>query len=186
MTPSTTARRLHAVPTIPPGHTPQRDVLWEGPPPFARPGDRCEPWSLPRELAIALRDAAQAARVEPSLAGSVIVQRSLALLDLADHSPSAAGRLDEAAQVAGPRVCLTEPSRAYLRALQGGSATHGRLACAPVQLPMRLSERILVHGLDQLLSGLRLESALAWERAALYAGRTIGEWALLGAAVRNR
>jgi hypothetical protein len=170
----------------PPEHPPQRDVSWEGPAPFARPGDRCEPWPLPRELAVALHDAARAARVESSLAGSVIVQRSLALLDLTDHGPVAARRLDEAAQVEGPCVRLTEPSRAYLRALLGGGPAHGCSTRAPVQLPMRLSERILAHGLDQLLAGLCLESALAWERAALYAGRTMGEWALLGAAARNR
>ncbi len=169
---------LRLLPACAPAQEPDREVCWEGPLPHARPGERCEPWPLPPRLAKPLHDAASAARVERSLAASVLVQRRLALLDLPGH---AAERLDAAARRAGPSVCLTEPSRAYLRALMGAGEKAISVSGAPVMLPMRLSERVLAHGIATLLDPPRLRAALAWERAALCAGRTIGEWALLEA-----
>lgn len=181
---SGTHRTLRLVESEPTWHPPEREVLWEGPLPHARPADRCEPWLLSDALAAGLLDAADAAWVEPSLAAGVLVQRRLALIDLREVGLEPDEHaLDAEARLAGPCVALTEPNRAYLRALSGaGYSAPARPRELQLQLPMRFSERILAYGLAELLDEFPLDSALQWERAALCVGRTMGEWALLAGA----
>lgn len=50
-----------------------------------------------------------------------------------------------------------------------------------VGLPVRLSARLLSADLDALASSVPLDRALAWETAAVVAGRTMSEWAPLTA-----
>lgn len=76
---------------------------------------------------------------------------------------------------------LSPASADYLRALSSRVAGPSGPLNA-LRLPMRLSDRVLRFGLDDLLRVELLESAIRWERASLLAGQTMSEWALSAAA----
>jgi hypothetical protein len=134
------------------------------------------------EQAELLALAATEERVDFSLAAVVVVERMLIEEDLrlAGHGP-ALTILDGAASATRVMVELSEPTSAYLRALEGGSAAASRVRDS-VRLPMRLTERVGARTLERLLDARMLRSALAWERAAVLSGRTMSEWAALAIA----
>lgn len=80
----------------------------------------------------------------------------------------------------------TAASAAYLRALTAGgghrAAAHDQGVVVPV--PIRLLDRLGADAPAHLaaIDDAELEQALRWERAAVLAGRTMSEWALLGLA----
>lgn len=121
----------------------------------------------------------------------VVVERALldeefARRGLASLMPA----LDDAARAARVEVPLAEPQRAYLRALSSGRKHAAPDATSTfVALPMRLTDRVASATLDACLRTELLDSALAWERAAVAAGKTMSEWAAyaaLGAVASRR
>jgi hypothetical protein len=90
--------------------------------------------------------------------------------------------LDAAAASAAVTLELSEPASAYLGALDRGESAHA-YTTGMLALPMRLRERIGSRSPTTLLTAELLDYAIAWERAALVAGRTMSEWALLALAV---
>jgi hypothetical protein len=157
---------------------PRLEGTWDGPLPTARPADRCERWSVDGAARQALAEGSAARGVDFSLAGALVLERSLIAGDLAriGHADAAAA-LDAAAVSARVRFALSEPACVYLRALsarsQGARGGHGHIC-----VPMRLTERVSAHGVELLLNVELLDSALLWERAAVLCGRTMGEWAI--------
>jgi hypothetical protein len=152
---------------------------FDRPPPRARPSDRLEPWPSSAAARKALAHAAREQCVAFETAAVVVVERSLlddefARRGLAPLTPV----LDEAARAAKVEVALAEPQRAYLRALypSRNSAAPNTMP-APVVLPMRLTDRVASATLEACLRAELLDSALAWERAAVAAGLTMSEWA---------
>ena len=71
---------------------------------------------------------------------------------------------------------LSEPSRAYLQALSGRGVFSTTVPLRHVPLPMRLTDLLRHREIDALLDASELDRAISWERAALLAGRTMGEW----------
>jgi hypothetical protein len=113
------------------------------------------------------------------LAAVVTVERCLLENDLLLLARSgAAAALDAAGAGAAVSSELSEPSSAYLAALDG---TGGGAVQTPAMLtlPMRLGDRIGARNVVELLDPRLLHSAIAWERAAVLSGRTMSEWALM-------
>lgn len=152
---------------------------FDRPVPRARPSDRLEPWPSSAAALKALARAARERCVAFETAAVVVVERSLlddefARRGLAPLTPV----LDEAARAAKVEVALAEPQRAYLRTLCSSRAgTVSNTMPALVLLPMRLTDRVASATLDACLRAELLDSALAWERAAVAAGLTMSEWA---------
>lgn len=146
----------------------------------ARVGELREPASLAPTPE--LRRAAREVGVSTSLAVSLTAERELVARDLADE-PELLAYLDARAVSARSRLPLSAGSAEYVRVLVG--AINRRLAPldaddAVVLVPTRLAERLRAcPGLS--LAAKDLRPALAWELAAVRAGRTMTEWALLEA-----
>lgn len=166
-----------------------------------RAGDRHEPWTLPAGDALhALADAAAAAGVEFELAVRLCVERALVREDLRAAGADLA-RLDALAAAADVAAPVNAADCAYLRRLTRRDPAPQRRELGDaviVGLPARLSARLLTalpalageapggaaaEALDDLLADANadVESALAWEIAAVLDGRTISEWAPLAA-----
>lgn len=150
-------------------------------------GDWREP--LGRELPDVgpLCRAAESRRLDPGVALTLLVERSLVLDDLRwlGHDADAARTVlgleaaDQPPVVPGPG----QPNSGYARTLNGlGSAGARDLRGIP-SLPARLLDRVddsrVEAVLDESPLSVLLAEAVAWERAALAAGRSMGEWALL-------
>lgn len=152
-----------------------------------RPGELLEPVSLMATTAVALHRASQAAGTSNDIAATVLIERCLAVGDLEtlDLTPPTARPADLA-----PTRCLTAAEGDYLRRLTLGNARHEHAPALPaaVTVPVRLISWApdLLDGATRAPSlAAELSEALAWEVAALVAGRTMGEWVLV-AAVRAR
>ena len=91
------------------------------------------------------------------------------------------GAIDREASAARIHVGLGDPTRAYLRALDGADNIQQEGPMTQVRLPMRLTDRIAGREIAPLLDAAELDRAVSWERAATLAGRTMGEWAALAA-----
>jgi hypothetical protein len=116
-----------------------------------------------------------------ALAIAVVVERGFVIDDLGVGSMTGrlAARLDDTAASAVTRIPTCGATAAYLRQLAAGDPA-SPWRDRPVELPGRLVQRLADCGeveVDQLLDG-PLDSALAWERAAVLHGRTMTEWAL--------
>jgi hypothetical protein len=160
-----------------------RDRRFDAPLPHTRPGDRVDPWPVRDEAALRPLAAAARSRCLPTETSAVLVIER-ALLDDDDLLMRAAGTptaLDAAAAAARVTIALSEPQSAYLATLRG--ACTGRDSSLPrlIPIPMRLTERIGDGGVERLLRAELLDSALAWEQAAVLAGRTMAEWAMRAA-----
>lgn len=152
---------------------------WDGPPPVARPADRCERWPLDDRAAAPLAGAAADLGIAFELAAVVTVERSLLRDELrALRLGHASPELDTAARAAAVTGELSESLSAYLGSLDRSMQTRPHPRSALV-LPMRLTERIGTVAPASRLDVALLPSAIAWERAAVVAGRTMTEWALL-------
>lgn len=171
-----------------------------------RAGDRHEPWVLPVTGGIAALVArTRAVGVDVELAVRLTVECALVCGDLCTAGADPAA-LDAAAATERVTGELDAASAAYLRRLTGrrgeavtgrrpaGVAPSGEAVAAPrraqpaplgevvtVGLPLRLSSRLLAADFDALVSAVSLDRALAWETAAVLAGRTMSEWAPLTA-----
>lgn len=159
------------------------DEWFDGPPPRTRPSDRLEPWPSSPDALDALARAARERQIPFATAAAVIVERSL--LDTELHRrglSSLIPALDQRARAAQVTLALTEPQRAYLRAISTsrfGAAVDETPAL--VALPMRLSDRVAVATLDECLRPELLDSALIWEQAAAASGQSMSEWAAFAA-----
>jgi hypothetical protein len=156
-----------------PVREPERGVL------RARPGDRCEPWALNDALLLAgLHTVAVSARIDSSLAATLVVERSLLEIELGNLAPpQTTTRLDARAADAQVEMELTTASADYLRALTCSSTVTSASLDGALKLPMRLSDRILRFGLSQVIQTDLLGSAISWERASVLSGQTMSEWA---------
>lgn len=148
-------------------------------------GDWREP--LPHELpdTVPLCRAARLCRLDPGVALTLLVERALVLHDVAwlGHDTEEA-RTVLGLEAADEPVALGpgHPDVGYARALGGSSSAATELRGIP-SLPARLLARADGPTVARILSEpslpVLLEEAVAWERAALVAGRPLGEWALL-------
>ncbi|MDW5597224.1 hypothetical protein VSS74_22950 [Conexibacter stalactiti] len=148
-----------------------------------RAGDRHEPWTLPVGGALAaVADAAATAGVEFELAVRLCAEAALVRDDLRAVG-AGVGALDALAGAAVVATRVDASDCAYLRRLTRRGAQERRTLgdAVIVGLPARLSARLLAVDVDDLLANADVESALAWEIAAVLDGRTISEWAPLAA-----
>ena len=154
---------------------------WDGPPPEARPGDRCEPWPLvDRRAGERIARAAGEHGIAPHLAALITAECVLTVESLgATQTATFIDTLDDLAAAARVRAPLSEPSRAYLQALSIWSRVPKAAPLRHVLLPMRLIDRIQGRDVGTFLIASELGRAIRWERAALVAGHTMGEWAAL-------
>lgn len=145
-----------------------------------RPWDELEPVWLPTALQVRqLREAACVAGISVDLAVSLVLERALAVSDVARIDAELVVHLDRVASVAGPVRCLGGTAAGYLRQLTGGAPSQRAPLDRPVLIPGRVAMRLAGvsgHQLAELLHG-EVPLAVSWERAAILAGRTIGEWA---------
>lgn len=152
---------------------------WDAPPPVARPADRCEAWPLDATSSAPLVRAAAELGITFDLAAVVTVERSLLRDDIhALGFSSSTALLDSSARTARVARELSEPLSEYLGALDRSSRAR-RHPRNTLVLPMRLTERLGNVAPASRLDAELLPSAIAWERAAVVAGRTMTEWALL-------
>jgi hypothetical protein len=165
------------------GSEPREKRGFEAPSPTARPSERCEPWPVEADQELeSFAAATREAQIPLGLAVIVVVERALAGEDLDARGLSTlAAELDQQAVEARVTVELSAAQSAYLGALSGRDATTKRALPRFVVLPMRLTERLCPEGPVPRLEPSLLASALAWERAAAVAGRTMSEWAALKA-----
>jgi hypothetical protein len=146
-------------------------------PPSGRPGDLQEPWSV--DIPMRLKLAAREAGIGSSLAFTVVAERCLVTLDLAGAGSGAVALLD--ARASSPTGLPTSHAQAaYTRvlvsALNGGLAAHQQddpTVVVPTRLAARLRETSTLE-----VGPESLRAAIAWELAAVRAGRTMTEWAL--------
>lgn len=152
---------------------------WDGPLPAARPGDRCEPWPLSDPgAANRIAQAATSHGLSTSLAALVTIECVLTIESLdAIGAETPIEAIDQEAAVSRVRRPLSEPSRAYLQALSSRGVCSTTVPLRHVPLPMRLTDLVRHREIDSLLDASELDRAISWERAALLAGRTMGEWA---------
>jgi hypothetical protein len=150
-------------------------------PPGRRPGELHEPLRV--AVPARFRATAREIGVSTSLGVSVCAERWMVLQDLGELSAEAAALLDATAASARCELPLSAANADYARLLL--AALHGR--CAPkrfddavIVIPLRLSDRLSAVPTLRLMAG-ELRPALAWELAALRAGRTMTEWALAAA-----
>lgn len=145
----------------------------------ARPADRTETWTPEPPSGKELAQAAARVGVDPNLAAVLVVERALIEAEHGERCEVIdVPRLDSVAAVAQVNFELSGLSADYLRAL-GRPAGTPTPPLVTIRLPMRLRERVLRFGIDPLLRTEVLSSALGWERAAVLAGLTMTEWALL-------
>jgi hypothetical protein len=157
-----------------------RDRRFDAPLPLTRPGDRVEPWPVCDDDVLRPLAAAARSRCLPTETSAVLVIER-ALLDDDDLLMHAAGTptaLDAAAAAARVIIALSEPQSAYLATLRGACTSRDSSIPRLIPVPMRLTERIGDGGVERLLRTELLDSALAWEQAAVLAGRTMAEWAM--------
>lgn len=151
--------------------------------PRGRPGD----WSEPADLHIdreALDQAAASLRLEPDLVAALLVERELALRDLAEaglQSSGAQALLDLTAAVAdAPALGPGNLFFGYVRELRlGGPEPADSSVGRSLMLPLRLHEPVRRSGL--VVDPGDAEQARAWEMAAASAGLQMREWALRAA-----
>jgi hypothetical protein len=140
-----------------------------------RPGELHEALHLSRPAAQRVASAAAEATLAIDVAGTILLEAALVVMDAAD-----AGRA-LATPARGPvvRRALPAAEADYLR-----SITMRRPPCAAgpppttISVPVRLTGRLVEIDAEAALVSVEIEIALAWEIAAVAAGRTMSEWAL--------
>jgi hypothetical protein len=160
-----------------------RDRRFDAPLPRTRPADRVDPWPVRDNAALRpLVAAARARRLPIETSAVLVIERALLedddLLMRPAGTPTA---LDAAAAAAHVTIALSEPQRAYLATLRGACTSHDSSLPRLIRIPMRLTDRIGDGGVERLLRADLVDSALAWEQAAVLAGRTMAEWAMCAA-----
>ena len=147
-------------------------------------GDWREPLAFDLPDGRALASAAGAARIDPGVALTLLVERALLLTDLdaLGHDVDDA-RLVLDLEASEPGVALGPglPNAGYARGLNGSGAagdTHGVFSL-PARILPRADENLVASALAEAPLVRALAEAVAWERAALGADRFLGEWALL-------
>lgn len=152
-----------------------------------RAGDRNEPWTLAVDDAVrTLAGSAFAMGIDFELACRLAIECALVGDDLraVGVEPSS---LDAVAAAQPVEEQLDAAASAYLRRLTQRPDVERRELGEAVTLglPVRLGARLLRADLDALVASADLARAIAWETAAVLAGRTMSEWAPL-AALRTR
>lgn len=172
------ALRLLAAPPLP-ALPSADDLLGAGVP--RRPGEFHEGLPLPADLEGDLACRAAQVGVTVDVAASVLLEAALLVADL-DGAPSDdLGPVGESC--AGE--ALPQAAASYLRSLTVGRRARPTRSQAVVAVPVRLVARLRGIEVGWALRAVDLETALAWEIAAMRAARTMTEWALLRA-VRAR
>ncbi len=148
-----------------------------------RPGERREPF-LP-EIPDTFGPAAAAHGLSLPCAVEITLEIELVYLDLAAHGQE--NKFDQLLrQAETERITgsVAAPLANYLRQLWTTRArSFDPLELEePIDVPLRLYPRVLNVDTAQVLTRLRLGKALVLERAAVSAGRTMTEYALLRAA----
>lgn len=145
-------------------------------PPCGRPGELHEPSSI--NVPMGLKLAAREVGIAISLAFTVAAEHCLVTREMAGAASELVALLDtRATSPAG--LPLSHVNAAYTRMLV--AALNGRLAVHQEEptlvVPTRLADRLReTPSLE--LDPESLRAALAWELAAVRAGRTMTEWAL--------
>jgi hypothetical protein len=160
-------------PSPPPVAVAQRQYVYEDR--LRRPGELHEAVVIPPTVLRAVERTAAAVGVPSGTAARLLIETALVKVDLA-----ALGRADSSAALdtaaAAAAVCrrLSAAEADYLRGLRHRHDDRRSMAT----LPLRISGRIEQIDMEAALTG-DLSRALAWEAAALLAGRTMLEWALI-------
>lgn len=154
------------------------------PPLTRRPGDRLESWRFDEGALTGLRRAARARGMSDDTAVTLVIERRLVLAEFVE---AGLGRLEDAldrrASEAKPQMELWAAHNDYLQYLLCSEKDEWEsripLGTLRVALPTRLVDRIahrelIADGADE---DQELESAVAWEIAALRSGELLGEWA---------
>lgn len=155
-----------------------------------RAGDRHEPWTFHATGRWrALADEATAHGLDFELTARLAVECGLICRDLRAAGAGVAA-VDAVAAVGRVGGRLDAAASAYLRRLtQAQNVPRQELGeSVTVGLPLRLSTRLLVVDVDALIADADadLDRAIAWEIAAVLAGRTMSEWAPLAALSSRR
>lgn len=160
-----------------------REHRFEGPPPRARPSDRLEPFLALGEVPDEFAHETRRRGVSFELAAVVVVERSLLDDDFRSRDlASLLTAIDDAANSVRAVSPISEAQRAYLRALRATPPSTVRsLRPAVIALPMRIIGRVGSTTLRRHLRADLLDSAFAWECAAMTAGQTMTEWAAFAA-----
>jgi hypothetical protein len=144
-----------------------------------RAGELHEPVDLGAADRRALDASAALARLHPSLALALALERRALVEDLpAPRRAGAAAVLDERAASARVTVELGAADAAHLHTLVRRGAPSADTASAALWLPVRLVVRADVRRLAPWLAHEAIEQAVGWEVSATLAGRTMTEWAL--------
>ncbi len=157
-----------------------------------RPGDHLELFTFSENVNLApIRAAARQRGLWSETALVLVIERALVIRELHNAElPDLVSRLDHLAEAASPGMELWSPHASYLRHLVGlaqSTRDERPLGSPRVALPLRL--------VDQLNDGElpvgeeaeeELELAIAWEIAALVAGKTIAEWSYSEALTKPR
>jgi len=141
-----------------------------------RPGELHEALHVSRSTAKRVASAAAGAQISTDVAGTVLLEAALVLVDVPDAGPV----LVVAAREAAVRYALTAADAHYLRSL---TMRHpiDRASAPPVTIsvPVRLLCRAAEIDVAIAIGSGHIETALAWEIAAVASGRTMSEWALV-------
>jgi len=148
-----------------------------------RPGDHLELYSFTSGETLApIRAAARKRGLDSETALALVIERSLAVAEIAASGSSAmVEKLDCQSTASQVHINLWSAHGSYLQHLLGHravSASVRPLDSPRVALPIRLLDRIRDEDLDlQDDPDRQLTVAVNWEIAALLASETISEWA---------
>ena len=142
-----------------------------------RPSDRLERWTIDLEDHHVLTTHAAEIGLAVGTAGSLLVERGLLMHDLEAAWTDLSGLLDEQAQRATVRDALSDASAVYLRSLNVRTEGASPAPTTRIELPTRLTDRLLAAGGPGRFLHGDLGQARHWERAAVAHGATMTEWA---------
>jgi hypothetical protein len=147
-----------------------------------RPGDVRDPWTLAGSTHLeAVAEEARLAGIDLPTAVGLVVECVLTEIDLGRLGLARAlAPIDEHAAAVHLDGGVAPADALYLRSLGSSTpAVGGGKRPGVVALPARFATRLLrAGGPDAVIAPCRLERAIAWELAAVAAGRTMSEWAL--------
>lgn len=157
-----------------------------------RPGDHLELFTFPENVNLApIRAAARQRGLWGETALVLVIERALVIRELHNAElPDLVSKLDHLAEAASPGTELWSPHASYLRHLVGlaqSTRDERPLGSPRVALPLRLVDRLNDGELSVGEEAEKeLELAIAWEIAALVAGKTITEWSYSEALTKPR
>ena len=168
---STTLRLVASPP--PPPKLPDLARVYEDP--VRRPGELHEALVLDPELAQHLDQLAVAATMPRGTAGRLLIEAEIVRIELTSMGvDDAPPKLDDTAGRATVLRRLSAADADYVQRLRRPAAAANTLLTVPVRLLGKIGELDLRRAMDGDLG-----RAVQWEIAAVLAGRTMLEWALV-------